>query len=88
MVSPHSRQWESISNIYIKQIVALASEPVGGRSRATELPCFHAEPPDFLSLFDPRDNANMKEIYTGINILMKYFVHYDHHNGHLIFLAN
>ena len=27
--------------IYIKkQIVVLASEPVGGRSRATELPCF------------------------------------------------
>ena len=25
--------------IYIKQIVVLASEPVGGRSRATELPC-------------------------------------------------
>ena len=26
--------------ICIKQIVVLASEPVGGRSRATELPCF------------------------------------------------
>ena len=25
--------------IYIKKIVVLASEPVGGRSRATELPC-------------------------------------------------
>ena len=24
----------------VKQIVVLASEPVGGRSRATELPCF------------------------------------------------
>ena len=24
----------------MKQIVVLASEPVGGRSRATELPCF------------------------------------------------
>ena len=24
-----------------KNIVVLASEPVGGRSRATELPCFH-----------------------------------------------
>ena len=33
-------QWESISNIYRKTtIVVLASEPVGGRSRATELPC-------------------------------------------------
>ena len=26
--------------IYIKKIVVLASEPVGGRSRVTELPCF------------------------------------------------
>ena len=26
--------------IYIKKIVVLASEPVGGRSRATELPCY------------------------------------------------
>ena len=26
--------------IYIYKIVVLASEPVGGRSRATELPCF------------------------------------------------
>ena len=25
----------------VKQIVKLASEPVGGRSRVTELPCFH-----------------------------------------------
>ena len=39
VVSPHSRQWESISDIYINKIVVLASEPVGGRSRATELPC-------------------------------------------------
>ena len=37
------RQWESISNIFIKKIVVLASEPVGGRSRATELPCFFVE---------------------------------------------
>ena len=35
-----SRQLESISNIYIKQIVVLACEPVSGRSRATELPGF------------------------------------------------
>ena len=36
-----SGQWESISNIYRKTtIVLLASEPVGGRSRATELPCY------------------------------------------------
>ena len=33
-------QWESISNIYIAKIVVLVSEPVRGRSRATELPCF------------------------------------------------
>ena len=33
-------QWESISNIYITKIVVLVSEPVRGRSRATELPCF------------------------------------------------
>ena len=40
VVFPHSRQWwESISNIYITKIVVLASEAVGGRSRATELPC-------------------------------------------------
>ena len=26
--------------IYIKKIVVLASEPVGGRSRVTELPCY------------------------------------------------
>ena len=31
---------ESISNIYKAKIVVLASEPVGGRSRATELPYF------------------------------------------------
>ena len=30
-------QWESISNIYITKIVVLVSEPVRGRSRATEL---------------------------------------------------
>ena len=30
---------ESISNIYITKIVELVSEPVRGRSRATELPC-------------------------------------------------
>ena len=45
MVSPDSidykGQWESISNIYITKIVVLVSEPVRGRSRATELPCFH-----------------------------------------------
>ena len=29
--------------IYIQKIVVLASEPVGGRSRATELPCFLLE---------------------------------------------
>ena len=29
-----------IQYIYIKKIVVLASEPVSGRSRATELPCF------------------------------------------------
>ena len=33
-------QWESISNIYKTKIVVLASELVGGRSRATELPYF------------------------------------------------
>ena len=27
--------------IYITKIVVLVSEPVRGRSRATELPCFH-----------------------------------------------
>ena len=31
-------QWESIQ--YITKIVVLVSEPVRGRSRATELPCF------------------------------------------------
>ena len=29
-----------MSNIYKTKIVVLASEPVGGRSRVTELPCF------------------------------------------------
>ena len=33
-------QWESISNIYITKIVVFVSEPVRGRSRATELPCY------------------------------------------------
>ena len=33
-------QWESIYNIYITKIVVLVSEPVRGRSRATELPCY------------------------------------------------
>ena len=37
---PQIVQWESISNIYITKIVVLVSEPVRGRSRATELPCF------------------------------------------------
>ena len=37
-------QWESISNIYITKIVVLVSEPVRGRSRATELPCFTLGP--------------------------------------------
>ena len=36
-------QWESISNIYITKIVVLVSEPVCGRSRATELPCFRVK---------------------------------------------
>ena len=42
MVSPDSRygRWESISNIYITKIVVLVFEPVRGRSRVTELPCF------------------------------------------------
>ena len=36
----NGRWFLQISNIYIKkQIVVLACEPVGGRSRATELPC-------------------------------------------------
>ena len=38
-----SRDSENLYPIYIKQtkkIVVLASEPVGGRSWATELPCF------------------------------------------------
>ena len=34
---PQIVQWESISNIYITKIVVLVSEPVRGRSRATEL---------------------------------------------------
>ena len=37
---PQIVQWESISNIYITKIVVLVSEPVRGRSRATELPCY------------------------------------------------
>ena len=44
VVSPDSRwgQWESIPNIhvYITKFVVLVSEPVRGRSRATELPCY------------------------------------------------
>ena len=35
-------QWESISNI-ITKIVVLVSEPVCGRSRATELPCLYRQ---------------------------------------------
>ena len=35
----YNGQWESISNIYITKIVVLVSEPVRGRSRATQLPC-------------------------------------------------
>ena len=38
---PQIVQWESISNIYITKIVVLVSEPVRGRSRATELPCYY-----------------------------------------------
>ena len=38
--SGSTKQWESISNIYITKLVVLVSEPVCGRSRATELPCF------------------------------------------------
>ena len=43
MVSPDSRLGTVgiyIQYIYITQIVVLVSEPVRGRSRATELPCF------------------------------------------------
>ena len=41
-------QWESISNIYITKIVVFVSEPVRGRSRATELPCFLGLCPEFF----------------------------------------
>ena len=38
---PHIVDSGNLYPIYIlKQIVVLASEPVGGRSRATELPCY------------------------------------------------
>ena len=49
VVSPDSRwgQWESLFNIFMDTTprveggeVELASDPVGGRSRVTELPCF------------------------------------------------
>ena len=44
MVSPDSRYRDSGNlypiYIYITKIVMLVSEPVHGRSRATELPCF------------------------------------------------
>ena len=33
-----------MSNIYITKIVVLVSEPVRGRSRATELPCYFLSP--------------------------------------------
>ena len=41
VVSPDSRYRDSgnLYPIYMKKIVVLASELVGGRSRATELPC-------------------------------------------------
>ena len=44
MVSPDSRLGTVgiyIQYIYITKIVVLVSEPVRGRSRATELPCFY-----------------------------------------------
>ena len=49
---PQIVQWESISNIYITKIVVLVSEPVRGRSRATELPCFkYVRTPIYLLYF-------------------------------------
>ena len=47
---PQIVQWESISNIYITKIVVLVSEPVRGRSRATELPCFRIRMADIVVL--------------------------------------
>ena len=35
------RDRDSPIYIYITKIIVLVSEPVRGRSRATELPCFH-----------------------------------------------
>ena len=55
-------QWESISNIYITKIVVFVSEPVRGRSRATELPCY--------AIF------NIKKIYwkVPLHLLVKWEV--------------
>ena len=50
MVSPDSRLGTVgiyIQYIYITKIVVLVSEPVRGRSRATELPCYHGGSPPF-----------------------------------------
>ena len=40
IVDRDSRNIYPIPGIYITKIVVLASEPVGGRSQATEFPCF------------------------------------------------
>ena len=46
VVSPDSTVGNLVSNIYITKIVVLVSEPVRGRSRATELPCSDLYPKD------------------------------------------
>ena len=63
---PQIVQWESISNIYITQIVVLVSEPVRGRSRATELPCY-------ILCFYCMEIENKYISINVFNIFMLYF---------------
>ena len=52
---------------YINKIVVLASEPVGGRSRATELPCFVCSFRYFTSV------SNLK----AIGLLLMEILHFE-----------
>ena len=69
---PQIVQWESISNIYITKIVVLVSEPVRGRSRATELPCFPCYPENIARMRTAKSNFYVSLLV--IALLLKHLI--------------
>ena len=67
-------QWASISNIYITKIVVLVSEPVRGRSRATELPCYVIFSPFLLYVTRPIHKVNLLWCWLCLGSLTFYAV--------------